>query len=78
MKFLLIIFLLFFLVFRLGGFLLKALAGNSSGQQRNPSGSGQRKYTPKGGNVSVDYEPRKKDRKKGFDGGGEYVDYEEV
>jgi hypothetical protein len=75
LKFLLIIFLFFFILFRLGGFLLKMLGGPS--RQDRAKGRKGRKYTPPGGNVSVDYEPKNEKKKKDFEG-GEYVDYEDV
>ena len=76
LKFLLIIFLFLFIVFRLGGFIIKVLGGGNSAQRKTTSG-GRGKYTPRGGNVNVDYEPGKQRKKKDFDD-GEYVDYEEV
>ena len=75
LKFLLIIFLFFFILFRFGGFLLKMLGGPS--RQNQTKGRAGRRYTPPGGNVSVDYEPKKEKKKKDFEG-GEYVDYEDL
>ena len=76
LKYLLIIFLFLFLIFRVGGFIFKILGGGSSSQKR-ASGGKQDRYTPKGGNVNVDFQPGKQRKKKDFDD-GEYVDYEEV
>lgn len=70
LKFLLIIFLISYVVFRLGGFFFKIL---SLGTQRN---SPEPKRPP-GSNVEIDFVPRKDKNRKGFNG-GEYVDYEEV
>ena len=72
LKFLLIIFLFLYVVFRFGGYLVRILSGNSGGD------SGQSfEKKPRDGNVTVNYDPKDKRNQKGFDG-GEYVDYEEV
>jgi len=76
LKFLVILFIVSYVTFKLGGFLMKALnaaAGRDPGQQNFNN------RTKKGtdGNVNIDYVPNEK--KGGNDyKGGEYVDYEEV
>ena len=76
LKFLLIIFLFFFILFRVGGLIFRMLGGGSPKKGQNPKNRG-RKYSPQGGNVDVDFEPGKPKKKKGYDG-GEYVDFEEL
>ncbi len=73
LKFLLIVFLLSYAIYRVGGFLFKILTLGGGAQ------SPQRKATrkrPDGGNVNIDYVPGKKDRKPYK--GGDYVDFEEL
>lgn len=70
-KFLIILFLISFLVLRVGGFFFRVLAGMSGVQQTKT------KPRPRGGNVDIDYNPNTKSSKDGLRG-GEYVDYEEV
>lgn len=70
LKFLAILFVVTYVTFKLGGFLMKALqsaAGQDPKQKRKSDG-----------NVNIDYDPNQE--KKGNSGykGGEYVDYEEV
>ena len=76
MKAILLILIVFFLLFRLGGFFLRSLFGQGPAQTKE--GERSQKFTPRDGNVTVDYTPDdKKNKKKDFDG-GEYVEYEEV
>ena len=70
-KILLLLFVFLYVAFRIGGYLVRVMLGNSGSNQSNPS-SGSR---PRDGNVKVNYDPDQK--KKGYQG-GEYVDYEEV
>lgn len=72
LKFLLIIFVFLYVVFRLGGYLVRILTGNS-GQ----SGGGSFERRPRDGNVTVKMDSKDKKDQKGYQG-GEYVDYEEV
>jgi len=69
-KFLLILVLLTWAFFKIGGFLFRLVAGRDYQRHKDA----QRK--PKGGNVFVNQEDTKH-KKKGFEG-GEYVDYEEI
>lgn len=73
-KFLLIVFILSYVVYRVGGFFFKILTLGGSAQRPPRNQSHKR---PPGANVDVDYAPQNKKSKKDFKG-GEYVDYEEV
>jgi flagellar basal body-associated protein FliL len=75
-KFLLIIFLIGYLVFKVGGFVFRMFFLSLSKQQRQPS---QRQTkTAKGENVNIEYPTHEsKTNSKGFEG-GEYVDFEEL
>lgn len=77
-KILLIAFIFFFLLFRVGGFFLRLLFGSFSTPRHHQSAS-QNSRKPKDGNVNIDHVPNDQEKKKpgNFDG-GEYVDYEEV
>jgi len=81
-KILIIFFLVIYVVFRLGGFIIRMLFSGFSNQQRQTSQSGQRPQQyrkPSDGNVNIDYMPKdKKQRPQGDIKGGDYVDYEEV
>lgn len=78
LKFLLILFLIFFLLGRVGWFILKTLVkgvpGSRSYQDRQ-----QRSYKSQG-DIQIDYIPEQeiKKRKQSKSPGGDYVDYEEV
>lgn len=78
LKFLIIMALILYLVFRVGGFFMRTLFGsttmNRQGEFRN---RGQQKVRPKDGNVDIDYVPEDRDKKDGYEG-GDYIDYEEV
>lgn len=74
LKFLLIVGLIGFLLFRVLGVFFKVLTG-STANQRPQNYRHSRK--PKDGNVNVDYIPEKGKKGKGYKG-GEYVDYEEL
>ena len=82
-KLLILFCLFFFVIFRLGGFLLRTLFGSANQRQsrhfsqaKNPQ---KKKWQPKGGNLKVDYDPQNPKSKspKGYRD-GEYVDYEEL
>lgn len=86
LKFILIFFLFFWLVFKLGGFFVRLFLGKVANEARQNHGSQyqyqqQRQQQPKDGNVNIDYMPKdakgKKSNKTNFKG-GDYVDYEEV
>ena len=81
LKFFLILILIFYLIYRLGGFFLRVLFTSAFQQHQRQYRQGQNGHhvkTPPNSNVQVDYIP-KEDRgdRKEFDG-GQYVDYEEV
>ena len=85
LKFLLILFLIGYVLFKFSGFIVKFLFANAYKQQQqfqrnqrsNTTGHSKR---PADGNVNIDYVPKGSEKpgsKPGFKG-GEYVDYEEV
>ena len=76
-KFLLIAFLFFFVLFKVGGFFLRLLLGGFS-TDRNHQTSTHSTRKPKDGNVHIDHIPNDNKKKSGDFKGGEYVDYEEV
>jgi len=75
-KFLLIVVLISYLIYKVGGFLFKMFFMSLYQQQRQ---SNQRQTeTKKEGNVNIEYPSKdSKSNSKGFEG-GEYVDYEEI
>jgi len=81
LKFLLIIFLVGYVVFRLGGFIMKILySGFDQQRQGNFNSQSQQKAYKKkapGSNLNIDHVPNEKRDGKNYDD-GEYVDYEEV
>ena len=80
LKFLIIIFLVGYIFYKVGGVLFRALTGTLGGDQYsrgNFQGRPNQNPRPKGGNVNIDYVPKDKKDRKDFDG-GEYVDYEEL
>ena len=76
LKFLAILFIIGYVTFKFGGFLMKMLytAMGEDPSQKNFNNQSKRKP---GSNVDVDYVPKKKDGRSDFQG-GEYVDYEDV
>lgn len=82
-KFLLIIILICYLIYRVGGFLFRMLFIGAQQQQQHRNqyqGSQQSSHTKKapGSNLNIDHIPHKdKKNPRDFDG-GEYVDFEEV
>ncbi len=77
-KFLLIIGLIFYVIYRVAGFFFKMVF--LSAQQRSQGGSHaerQSQSRPKSGNINIDYVPQDKKHKNDFKG-GDYVDFEEV
>ncbi|MFY0627680.1 MAG: DUF4834 family protein [Reichenbachiella sp.] len=81
-KFILIFFLGFYLLSKIGGFLVRLFFGNLAKHQRQQQNHhGSKSYRkPSDGNVNIEYAPE--DRKsvsteKDFKG-GDYVEYEEV
>jgi hypothetical protein len=83
-KFLIITFLILYLVFKFGGFLLRIFfntLGNRVHQKfadQNSNGSTYTKTKPRGSNVEVEYAANNGQHSKPEFKGGEYVDYEEV
>ena len=69
--------LLFLLLFRAVGVVLRLLLGGSFTNRTNTQFR-QTHKRPAGGNINIDYDPGKENRKgKKFEG-GDYVDFEEV
>jgi len=76
-KFLLIVFLVSYLLYKVGGFLFRMFFISLTQQQRTSANQKQTK-TSRNGNVDIQFaNDQKKRSNKGFEG-GEYVDYEEV
>ena len=80
LKFLLILFLVGYVVFRTGGVIFRLLFSglNQSrpGNFNSQSYQREKKKAP-GSNLNIDHIPKNKQRRKGDDS-GEYVDFEEV
>ena len=74
LKLILILILGTYVFYKAFTFVLKLFFGSAN---MHMGSSEQRTTRPKSGNVNIDYIPREK-RKKGSEGGGEYVDFEEV
>ncbi|WP_421894027.1 DUF4834 family protein [Marinoscillum sp.] len=83
LKFLLIIALISYLIYRVGGFLFRILflSAQQQRQQYQSTGQSNQQHARKraaGSNLDIDYVPgERKNEKKDFRG-GDYVDYEEV
>ncbi|MEQ9299880.1 MAG: DUF4834 family protein [Cyclobacteriaceae bacterium] len=86
LKFLLILFLIGYIFFKVSGFLFKTLFFKAYQQQQAQRAAGQGAQTsgyarkPADGNVQIDHVPQSSPKAKSkseFDG-GDYVDYEEV
>lgn len=88
LKFLLIVFLIAYVVYKVGGFIFRTiLLSTYQAQHKKQANTQQQQYKTNGngryasdGNVRIDYAPGEqtnKGKKKNFDG-GEYVDFEEV
>lgn len=76
LKFLLILGIVFYLIYKVSGFLTKGLFATGQRRAAQNQARNKSKVHPSDGNVDVDYIP--KDRKKDSFKGGDYVDYEEV
>ena len=76
LKFLAILFIVGYVTYKFGGFLMKMLytAMGEDPSQKNFNNESKRRP---GSNVDVDYVPKKKGGKSDFQG-GEYVDYEDL
>lgn len=79
LKFFLITFLVFYLLFRFGGFLFRLLFGISNTRSQTYSEGHTRSRTgnPKD-DINIDYIPKDKKDSSGKYRGGDYIDYEEV
>jgi hypothetical protein len=75
LKFLAILFIVSYVTFKLGGFLMKAL-NVAAGRDPNQNSKKQSRKSADG-NVNIDYVPNDKKDGDGYKG-GEYVDYEDV
>ncbi len=76
LKFLLIVILIFYVLYRIGGFFFRMLIINAQQRtQQNQNTSYQSRG--KDGNIHIDYVPKQTKSKSDFKG-GDYVDYEEV
>lgn len=83
LKFLVISFLLFFIVYKILGFFFKLLIRNNISnhqQQQHQYRNGHYNKKPSDGNVTIDYVPDegKKSQKQPDHKAGDYIDYEEV
>ena len=79
-KFLLIIFFVFYIFIKIGGFIMKTLFSGFTNQQNFQKNQQPQQRKHKEGNINIDYMPNEKKSsptKKNFPG-GDYVDYEEV
>ncbi len=77
-KFLLIIFLVSYLVYKVGGFFFKMLVMKTVQNQQKQYNPPPKSKRPSGGNVNIDYMPDSKNDKRSSSNSGEYVDFEEV
>jgi len=69
--------LLFLLLFRVVGYVMRLLLGRSTADRASTQFR-QSRRRPAGGNINIDYVPGEENRKDKKYEGGEYVDYEEV
>lgn len=75
-KFLLFIFIFFFIIKKVGGFVLRVLFGAAAQQAHQQQRTQTRK--PAEGSVHIDYTPNDKEKSTKDFKGGDYVDFEEV
>lgn len=80
LKFLLILILVFYLIFRVGGFLFRVFfLGALQSRQQNQSQQKQQSHRKApNSNLNIDYIPGEKKEQSNDFRGGDYVDYEEV
>ena len=86
LKFLIISFLVFFLIYKLLGFFFRMLIRGSASQyqqQQHQYKNSNQNRKPSDGNVNIDYIPEDRSKKVKSKAdpnyqGGEYIDYEEV
>ena len=76
LKFLIILGIVFYLVYKVSCFLTKGLFATGANRKTKAHQRGKSKVHPSDGNVDVDYIP--KERKGDKFKGGDYVDYEDV
>lgn len=84
-KFLIITFLILYLIFKFGGFLLRIFFNNIGNRvhqkfaEQGMNGTTYTKTKPKGSNVEVEFAANQNGQKSKTEfKGGDYVDYEEV
>ena len=75
-KFLLIVIAFFYILSKIGGFVLRRLFGAAAQQAQQQQRAQTRKSTD--GNVHIDYAPKKGEKSSKNFKGGDYVDFEEV
>lgn len=82
LKFLLILALILYVIYRVGGFFFRVLFAKTIYEQARASQQRQQqaRYSrpAPNGNVKIDYVPDKQQGKKGDNRAGEYIDFEEV
>lgn len=83
LKFFLILIIIFYLIYRIGGFFFRMLFTKAFQQHQNQyrqhqTTSRQYSKTPPNSNVRVDYVPKEERNDRKDFNGGQYVDYEEV
>jgi len=80
-KFIIISFIVLYIIFKLSGYIIRALFFVASKQMENQykqqAGQQQKKTTYRNGEIHIDYPSEKSAQKKNFKG-GDYVDFEEV
>lgn len=78
LKFLLIIFLISYIIYKVGGFFFKMLFLKATQQQYQRNTQTHQSRKAPGGNVNIDYVPENRKSKKDGFSGGDYVEYEDV
>ncbi|MFK7952106.1 MAG: DUF4834 family protein [Ekhidna sp.] len=77
LKFFLILILIVYALFRLGGFILRIFFGSLGKQQYSQQQASSSRRAP-GSNLNIDNVQKPSSKKEKNFSGGEYVDYEEV
>ena len=80
LKFLLILFVAFYLFIKIGGFIIRVLFGSLSqdNRARNYQQQAPNQQQKRRGDLNIDYVPEKDSKSSKDFKGGEYVDYEEL
>lgn len=80
LKFLLILIIIFYLIYRVGGFLFRMLFLSAQQQRQHYQGQAQQQAQRRAAdsNLNIDYVPGEPKKDKKDFRGGDYVDYEEV